>query len=103
MTITSLHRVQNPQRAEIDSRFEELEDRIIDLRVGLLTRLSAGLAEFAAAAEMLDELRAPGLYDVELAEGRDGRDVAARIDGAICDARSAYAVLQMVFAGENTR
>ncbi len=90
-----------------DLRFAQAEadhdEHLIDLRADLLTHLSAGLTELARAAAVLEELRAPAVYDVELAEGRDGRDAAARLDGTIRDARATYAVLQMVFAGETPR
>jgi len=86
-----------------DALQADRDDIIVDLRADLLTHLSNGLAAITRAAAVLDELRSPGLYDVELAEGRDGRDVAARADGIVRDIRAAYAVLQMNFAGEGPR
>ncbi len=103
MAITSLYQPHDERYAQSEVRWAELEDQIIDMRTDLLTHLAAGLAEFTRAAAVLDQLRAPGIYDAELAGGRDGRDAAARIDGTIRDARAAYAVLQMVFAGETPR
>ena len=103
MTVTSLYQPHDARFADLTDRYAEREDNIIDLRVDLLAHLSTGLSELTKAAGVLDELRAPGVYDVDLAEGRDGRDVAARIDHGIRELRAAYAVLQMTFAGEGPR
>lgn len=103
MTIASLFQPHDERYAQSAEQWAALEDQIIDIRADLLTHLAAGLAELTRAAAALDQLRTPGIYDVELAEGRDGRDAAARIDGTIRDARAVYAVLQMVFAGETPR
>lgn len=103
MTITSIYQPHDERYTSLEARCAEREDHIADLRVDLLTHLSNGLAELSKASAVLDELRAPGVYDVELAEGRDGRDVATRTDGIIREIRAAYAVLQMNFAGECPR
>ena len=103
MTITSLYEPHDARYTDLEARCAERDDYIVDRRADLLTHLSNGLAELTKAAAVLDELRAPGIYDVELAEGRDGRDVAARTDGIIREIRAAYAVLQMNFAGECPR
>lgn len=103
MTVTSLYQPHDARCTSLEDRCAEREDHIVGLRVDLLTHLSSGLAELTKAAAVLDELRAPGVYDVELAEGRDGRDVAARTDSIIREIRASYAVLQMNFAGECPR
>ena len=103
MTVTSLYQPHDARFAGLADRYSEREDNIIGLRVDLLAHLSNGLSELTKAAAVLDELRAPGVYDVDLAEGRDGRDVAARTDSVIREIRAAYAVLQMTFAGEGPR
>lgn len=89
--------------ASVESALSAREDTILVKRAEVLARIDSGLEELYKAAEVVDMLRAPELYDVELAEGRDGRDVAARLDTAIRDARSAYAELQMRFTGEGAR
>jgi len=88
-----------------------LQDCIVDRRAALLSHLAEGLAQFGKAARVLEELRSgqtaagslTGFSDVEVAEGRDGRDVAVCIDEVIRRGRGGYAVLQMVFAGESFR
>lgn len=100
MTVTSLLQPNDARQSTVEA---EREDHIVDLRAELLTNLSNGLAAITKAASILDELRGPGVYDIELAEGRDGRDVAARAEVIIRDIRAAYAVLQMNFAGEGPR
>ena len=100
MTVTSLFQPHDPL---LEARLADREDIIVDLRADLLTHLTNGLAEIAKAAAVLEELRGPGVYDVELAEGRDGRDVTVRTDGITREIRAAYAVLQMNYAGEVPR
>jgi len=97
MTVTSLFQPHDPL---LEARLADREDIIVDLRADLLTHLTNGLAEIAKAAAVLEELRGPGVYDVELAEGRD---VTVRTDGIIREIRAAYAVLQMNYAGEVPR
>jgi hypothetical protein len=82
-------------------RITAREEQVLDGRGALLAHLADGLEAIAAAAAELDALRSPAVYDLDLAEGRDGRDVAAHIDGAIRGIRAAAAVAHMVFAKES--
>lgn len=76
-------------------------EEALELRGELLAALSQALGALQRAGEALDRLRSPGVYDVEVAEGRDGRDMAAHIDGGIRGLRAAYAVAHMVFGKES--
>jgi hypothetical protein len=101
----------NAQALDVAREELYLQDCIVDRRAALLSHLAEGLAQFGKAARVLEELRSgqnaagslTGLYDVEVAEGRDGRDVAACLDELIRQGRGGYAVLQMVFSGESFR
>lgn len=77
------------------------EEEVIARRCALRQHLAASLDAMTAAAAELDALRSPAVDDIELAEGRDGRDLAAHIDGAIRGVRAAAAVAHMVFAKES--
>ena len=103
MTVTPLYQPHDPRYIVLEAQEADREDIIVDSRADLLTQLCNGLTEIAKAAAVLDELRGPGIYDVDLAEGRDGRDVAARTEGILREIRASYAVLQMNFAGEGPR
>lgn len=103
MTVTPLYQPHDPRHIVLEAQESDREDIIVDLRADLLTHLSNGLTEITRAAAVLDDLRGPGIYDVDLAEGRDGRDVAVRTDSILREIRAAYAVLQMNFAGEGPR
>ncbi len=98
-TVTPLHRGDFPWPSGESAH----ENQVMDRRAAVLEHLEAGLGALARAAAVLDELRQPATMDNELSYGRDGRDTAALIDVAIRDGRSAFAVLQMVFAGEGPR
>ncbi len=76
------------------------DDDIVAVRADLLTRINTALEALDGAATALEMLQSPGGYDVEVAEGRDGRDIAAHLDGAVRGLRAAYAVAHMVFAKE---
>lgn len=103
----------DPNAQALDVAREELylQDCIVDRRAELLSHLAEGLAQFGKAARVLEELRSgqtaagslTGFRDVEVAQGRDGRDVAASLEEAIRQGRGGYAVLQMVFSGESFR
>ena len=62
--------------------------------------LTYGLRTITHAAELLDDLRGGAAEDVELVDGRDGRDVAAHLDASVRSARAAYALLHCVFEKE---
>jgi hypothetical protein len=101
----------NAEALDVAREERYLQDCIVDRRVELLSHLAEGLAQFGKAALVLEELRSgkttagslTGFCDVEVAEGRDGRDVAACLDEVIRQGRGGYAVLQMVFSGESFR
>ncbi len=99
-TVTPLHRGELPC-ASGDSLHGD--DAVMDLRAALLRHIEAGLGELTRAAAVLDDLRQPATMDTGMSYGRDGRDTAALIDIAIRNGRSAFAVMQMVFAGEGPR
>lgn len=77
------------------------DEEALELRGELLAQLSAALNSLQRAGDVLDRLRSPAVHDVEVAEGRDGRDMAAHIDGGIRGLRAAYAVAHMVFGKES--
>jgi signal recognition particle GTPase len=48
------------------------------------------------AATALEQLRSHQRYDIELVDGRDGRDIASFLDDSIRYGRAAYAVVHMI-------
>lgn len=80
--------------------YAEHEDAVSEKRAELLTHLTYGIRVIEHALELLDDLRSGAAEDVELADGRDGRDIAAHLDASVRTARAAYAVLHVVFEKE---
>lgn len=84
------------------TEFAELDciERIGETRSQLLTHLSDAVKALQKAARSLDQLCSNAVYDVEFAEGRDGRDVATFLDDSIRGTRAAYAVVHTVIDQE---
>ena len=66
----------------------------------VLTELAAGLKALQRAGAGVAELRGGVLDDVELVDGRDGRDAATFIDDSIRFGRAAYAVMHAIIDNE---
>lgn len=75
----------------------------MERRAALLIALDDAQGLLTRAAGVLEELREPAALDSQLSYGRDARDAATLIDVATREARSAFALLQMRFAGEGPR
>jgi hypothetical protein len=73
---------------------------ISQARGQVLTELVAGLKALQRAGAGVAELRGGALDDVELVQGRDGRDVATFIDDSIRLGRAAYAVVHAIIDKE---
>jgi hypothetical protein len=73
---------------------DDLAVQLGKARTQLITDLAAGINAIQRAATALERLRSNYLYDVELVEGRDGRDIASLVDDSIRYGRAAYAVVQ---------
>jgi len=86
---------------EINDPYVVHGDEVAGRRAALLAHLTYGLRTISHAAELLDDLRGGAAEDVELVDGRDGRDVAAHLDASVRSARAAYAVLHCVFEKES--
>jgi hypothetical protein len=84
------------------AEFAELDhiERIAETRSQLLTHLSHAVKALQKAATSLEQLRSNAIYDVEFADGRDGRDVATFLDDSIRHTRAAYAVVHTVIDQE---
>ena len=76
--------------------YDEHTEMIGQARGQVLTELAAGLKALQRAGAGVAELRGGALDDVELIQGRDGRDVATFIDDSIRLGRAAYAVMHAV-------
>lgn len=85
---------------ELHDPYADHDDAVTAKRAELLIHLTYGIRVMEHAAELLDDLRSGAAEDVELVDGRDGRDCAAHLDAAIRTARAAYAVLHVVFEKE---
>ena len=79
---------------------EDLTEQRDQARAQLLTDLSAGINATERAAVTLERLRSGRVYDVEVVDTRDGRDIASFIDESIRCARAAYAVVPMIIEKE---
>ena len=90
-SISHLPLTTTPTRAD--------DDRVEVRRDVLLQHLQAAIGAATDAASELDQLRSPAIDDVEITDGRDGRDMAAHIDVAIRGLRAAWAVGHTVFDG----
>ena len=76
--------------------YDEHTEMISQARGQVLTELAAGLKALQRAGAGVADLRGGVLDDVELIQGRDGRDVATFIDDSVRLGRAAYAVLHAV-------
>ena len=81
----------------IDEHLTEQRDHA---RAQMLTHLSAGINATQRAAVALERLRSGDVYDIEVVDSRDGRDIASFIDESIRCARAAYAVIHMIIEKE---
>jgi hypothetical protein len=79
---------------------EDLTEQRDQARAQLLTDLSAGINATQRAAVTLEQLRSGHVYDIELVDSRDGRDIPSFIDESIRCARAAYAVIHMIIENE---
>jgi hypothetical protein len=75
-------------------------ERIGETRSHLLAHISAAVKALQNATRTLEQLRSNSVYDVEFADGRDGRNVAAFLDDSIRNTRAAYAVVHTVIDQE---
>lgn len=84
------------------AEFAELDsiERIAETRSHLLNHLAEAVKALQKAASSLEHLRSNTVYDVEFADGRDGRDVATFLDDSIRQTRAAYAVVHTVIDKE---
>jgi len=80
--------------------YDEHTEMIGQARGQVLTELAAGLKALQRAGAGVAELRGRALDDVELIQGRDGRDVATFIDDSIRLGRAAYAVMHAIIDNE---
>lgn len=62
---------------QLHDPYADHDDEVTAKRSELLTHLTYGIRVMEHAAELLDDLRSGAAEDVELVEGRDGRDCAA--------------------------
>jgi pyruvate dehydrogenase complex dehydrogenase (E1) component len=88
--------------AETREWLENLDhlERIGETRSQSLEHMAAGIQALQRATATFEQLRSTAIYDVELVEGRDGRDVATFLDDSIRHARAAYAVVHTVIDKE---
>ena len=80
--------------------YDDHTEMISQARGQVLTELAAGLKALQRAAAGVAELRSNALHDVELVDGRDGRDLATFIDDSIRFGRAAYAVMHAIIDKE---
>ena len=66
----------------------------------LLAELAAAEHALARAADTLGQLRGRQLYDAELVDGRDGRDIGTFLDDGLRYVRAAYAVVHVIIGKE---
>lgn len=70
--------------------------QITQSRRALLGELAAAVESLHRAADTLGALRSPRLYDSDLIDGRDGRDIATFLDDGLRYVRAAYAVVHII-------
>jgi hypothetical protein len=75
-------------------------ERVSEIRGQLLADMTAGIQALQRATTTLNQLRSNTIYDIELAEGRDGGDVATFLDDSIRYGRAAYAVVHTIIDKE---
>ena len=80
--------------------YDEHPEMISQARGQVLTELAAGLKALQRAAAGVAELRSNAVHDIELVDGRDGRDLATFIDDSIRFGRAAYAVMHAIIDKE---
>jgi len=80
--------------------YDEHTEMISQARGQVLTELAAGLKALQRAAAGVAELRSNAVHDIELVDGRDGRDLATFIDDSIRFVRAAYAVMHAIIDKE---
>jgi len=82
------------------SGYDEHAEMISQARGRVLDQLVAGLEALKRAGDGIAELRSNAVHDVELVDGRDGRDLATFIDDSIRFGRAAYAVMHAIIDKE---
>jgi hypothetical protein len=82
------------------SSYDEHAEMISQARGQVLDELAAGLKALERANAGIAELRSNAVHDIELVEGRDGRDLATFIDDSIRLGRAAYAVMHAIIDKE---
>ena len=80
--------------------YDDHTEMISQARGQVLTELAAGLKALQRAAAGVAELRSNAVHDVDLVDGRDGRDLATFIDDSIRFGRAAYAVMHAIIDKE---
>ena len=80
--------------------YDERTEMISQACGQVLTELAAGLKALQRTGAGVAELRGGALDDLELVQGRDGRDVATFIDDSIRLGRTAYAVMHAIIDKE---
>lgn len=75
---------------------EDRDAQITRSRHTLLAELAGAVESLRRAADSLAELRSPQLYDIDLIDGRDGRDIATFLDDGLRYIRAAYAVVHII-------
>ena len=80
--------------------YDDHTEMISQARGQVLTELAAGLKALQRAAAGVAELRSNAVHDIELVDGRDGRDLATFIDDSIRFGRAAYAVMHTIIDKE---
>jgi len=80
--------------------YDDHTEMISQARGQVLTELAAGLKALQRAAAGVAELRSNAVHDIELVDGRDGRDLATFIDDSIRFGRAAYAVMHAIIDKE---
>jgi len=76
--------------------YDDHTEMISQARGQVLTELAAGLKALQRAAAGVADLHSHAVHDIELVDGRDGRDLATFIDDSIRFGRAAYAVMHAI-------
>ncbi|MCW2630806.1 hypothetical protein [Mycobacterium sp.] len=79
---------------------EDLIEQRDQARAQLLTDLCAGISATQRALVTVEQLRSKHLYDIDLIDSRDSRDIASFLDDSIRYARAAYAVVHLIIDKE---
>lgn len=78
----------------------DLDDEILQGRAELLNQLRRSLDAVGVATRQLAALRGPDIYDVEVAEGWTGRDIADHLEDSRRSLAAAAALAHMAFDHE---